>query len=98
MGCRKLAEQFFVEETTIVNILKQGKLFRKDFDFFKGAYKKRRHEKYHILNEVLYNGYGNCTSSNICPYETLMQEEAMKNKKRLDKEELNDFTASNGWL
>ena len=37
-------------------------------------------------------------SSNIYPDGTLLQEEAMKIKKRVDNEVLNDFIASNGWL
>ena len=37
-------------------------------------------------------------SSSIYPGEALMQVEAIKIKKILDKEELNDFTISNGWL
>ena len=56
LGCRKLAEHFFVGKTAIANILKQGKTLRKEF--FKGTYKKRRHGKYHIPNEILYKWYG----------------------------------------
>ena len=50
LGCLKLPEHFSVRKTAIANILKQGKTLRKDFKFFKGAYKKRRNGKYHILN------------------------------------------------
>ena len=98
LGCRKLAWHFSVGKTVISNILKQGKTLRKDFEFFKGTYKKRHHGKYHILNEFLHNWYGKCTRSNIYPDGALLQEEAVKIKERLDKEEINDFTASNGWL
>ena len=51
-----------------------------------------------MLNKILYNWYEKSTSSNIYPDGALLQEKAMQIKKRLDKEELNDFTASNGWL
>ena len=88
---RKLAEDFSVIKTAIANILKQGKTMRKDFEFFKGAYRKRHDRKHHILNEMLYNWYGKCARA-------LLQEKAMEIKKILDKEEQNDFTASNGWL
>ena len=47
---------------------------------------------------IMYNWYTKCTSSNIHGDGALLDEEAMKIKKRLDKEELSDFTASNGWL
>ena len=53
---------------------------------------------YGILNEILYKWYGKCTSSNIYPDEVLLQEEPIEIEKRLDKEELNEFEASNGWL
>lgn len=71
---------------------------RKDFEFFKETYKKRRHGKYHILSEILFNWYRKCRISNIYLDGALLQEEAMGIKKRWDKEELNDFIASNGWL
>ena len=54
LGCRKLDEHFFVENTAITNILKQGKTLRKDFGLFKGTKKKRRHGKYHILVQEMY--------------------------------------------
>ena len=53
---------------------------------------------YDILNEILCKWYGKCTSSNIYPDEVLLQEEPIEIEKRLDKEELNEFEASNGWL
>ena len=55
MGCLKIAEHFSVGKTAVSNILKDGKNLRKDFEFFKGNYKKRRHGKYHIINEILHN-------------------------------------------
>ena len=78
--------------------MKDGKNLRKDFEIFKGNYKKRLHGKYHVINEILYNWYGKCTSANVCPDVPLLQEEAMEIKRRLNKEEFASFTASNGWL
>ena len=60
---------------------KQGKTLIKNFEFFKGTYEKRTHGKYHILNEILYNRYGKCLSSNTHPDWALLQEEAMEIKK-----------------
>ena len=77
---------------------KMGKNLRKDFDFFKGNYKKRRHGKYHVINEILYNWYGKCTSANAYPDGPPLQEEALEIKRILDKEEFAGFTAWNGWL
>ena len=98
MGCWKIAEHFSVGKTAVSNILKDGKNLRKDFKFFKGNYKKRRHGKHHAINEILYNWYGKCTSANLYPDGSLLQEEAMEIKRRLNKEEFPGFTASNGWL
>ena len=58
MGCRNIAEHFSVGKTAVSNILKDGKNLRKDFEFFKGNYKKRPHGKYHVINEILYIWYG----------------------------------------
>ena len=77
MGCRKIAEHFSVGKTAISNILKDGKNLRKDFEFFKGNYEKRHHEKYHVINEILYNWYGKCTSATVYPDGPLLQEEAI---------------------
>ena len=78
--------------------MKVGKNLRKDFEFFKGNYKKRRYEKYRVINEILYNWCGKCTSANVFPDGLLLQEEAMEIKRRVDKEKFAGFTASNGWL
>ena len=98
MGCRKIAEHFSVGKTAVSNILKGGKNLRKDFEFFKGNYKKRRHGKYHVINEILCNCYGKYKSGNAYPDGPLLQEEAMEIKRRLNKEEFAGFTPSNGWL
>ena len=98
MGCQKITEYFSVRKTTASNILKDGKNLRKNFKFFKGNYKKRRNGKYHVINEILYNWYAKCTSASIYPDGSLLQEEAMKIKRRLEKEEFSGFKASNGWL
>ena len=58
MGCRKIAEHFSVGKTTASNLLKEGKNLQKEFEFFKGNYKKRRHGKCHVINEILCNWYG----------------------------------------
>ena len=88
----------FQFETAVLNILKDKKNLRKDFQFFKGSYKKRRHGKYRFINEILYTWHGKCTSANVYPDCPLLQEEAMEIKRRLDKEEFAGFTASNEQL
>ena len=97
MGCRKLAEHVSVGKTIISNILKDYKNLRRDYEFFKESCKKRRHGKYHVINKIVYKWY-KCTNANAYPEGPLLREEAMEIAKRLEKEELTDFTASNGWL
>ena len=65
MGCRQLAEHFSVAKAAISNILKNVKNLRRDYEFLKGNYKKCRHGKDHIINEILYKWYGKCTSGNV---------------------------------
>ena len=98
MGCQKIVEHFSIGKTAVLNILNDGKNLRKDFKFFNGNYKKRCHGKYHVINEILYSWYGKCTSVNVYPDGPLLQEEGMGIKRRLDKEKLAGFTASNRWL
>ena len=90
VDCRKLAEHFSVGKTTISNILRD-----RDYKFFKGTYRKSCHEKYHVINEILHKWYGKFTSESVYPDEPLLQEEAIEIAKRLEKEELTDFTTSN---
>ena len=56
------------------------------------------HGKYHVINKILYKWYGKCTNANVCPESLLYQEEATQIVRWLEKEELTDCTASNGWL
>ena len=86
MGCQKITKHFSFGKTAVQYILKGGKNLRKDFEFFKGNYKKRRHGKYYVINEILHNWYGKCISANVCPDVPLLQEVAMEIKRRLNKE------------
>ena len=93
MGCRKPAEQLSVGKTVISNILKDSKNLWMDYKFFMGSYKKRRHRKYHVINEILYRWCRKLTSANVYPDGPLLQEEGMEISKRLKKEEWTYFTA-----
>ena len=97
-GCRKIGEKYGIGKTMASDIKKNSKKLRKDYETFKGSYKKHREGKYHDINNALYNWYNKCVASNIFPDGALLQEEAMFIKEALQKEELIDFTASNGWL
>ena len=101
-GVRDIATHFYIGKTAAANIIniKNAKKLREDYETFKGTYKKRRHGKYHLINEIVYKWYSKCCSLNISPYGEMIQEEALKVKERLSEEGQNfqDFTASNGWL
>ena len=83
----KISWTLFSKKNSLSNILKDSKNLRRDYEFFKRSYKKRRYGKYHVINEILYKWYGKCSSANVCPEGLLFQEEAMKIAKRLEKEE-----------
>ena len=88
MGCWKIAEPFSVGKTAVSNILKDAKNLRQDFEFFKGTYKKRRHGKHHVINEILYNWYGKCTNAKVYPDMLLLQEELWRSKEDWTKKNL----------
>ena len=88
MGCWKIAEHFSVGKTAISNILKDGKNLRKDIEFFKGNYKKRRHGKYHVINEILYNWYVKCTSANVYPDGPFFKKKLWRSKEDWTKKNL----------
>ena len=52
MDFQKLAENFSAGKTLFSNILTDSKSLRRDYEFFKGSYKKRRHGKYHAIDEI----------------------------------------------
>ena len=51
-----------------------------------------------VIIEILYNWHWKCTSANVHPDGSLLQEEAMEIKRRLDKVDFAGFAASYGWL
>ena len=57
-----------------------------------------RHGQYHLINEVLIAWYKKRASAHLFPNVPMLKEEAMLIKERLNKDELDEFTASNGWL
>ena len=92
------AERFNIGKTAAADIFKNAKQLRADYESFKGTYKKRRHGRYHLINEALYKWYKRCTAANIYPDGALLQEEALIIKDALGKDELDDFNDSNGCL
>jgi len=74
---RDLATHFSIGKTAAGNILKNSKQLRRDYDTFKGSYKKRRTGKYHKINQIVYQWYSKCCELGISPQGEMIKEEAM---------------------
>ena len=61
-GCRFIGEHFSIGKTCIANILKNAETLEKEYEFFKGNYKKLKHGQYHVINEILITWYGRCAN------------------------------------
>ena len=84
--CLKLADVFKIGKTAANNILKNKQMLREQYEHFQDKTKKRsRPGKYKVINDILYEWYQKCRSSNIYPNGPLLKEEAMGNKKSTPK-------------
>ena len=93
-SCRQLAEMFNIGKTAPANIIKNEGSIRKEYEDLK----RKRKGQFNDINEILYEWFKKCCAENIYPDGPIFKEEAMEIKKRLDKVEFKNFTASNGWL
>ena len=82
LGCRKLADVFKTATTAANNILKNKQMLKEQYEHFHDKTKKRsRPGKYKVINDILYEWYQKCCSSNFYPNGPLLKEEAMEIKK-----------------
>ena len=65
---------------------------------FEGDMKRKKIEKYGIINDVLYEWYLKCCQAGIYPDGAMLQEEALKIITELNDSKLGNFKVSNGWL
>ena len=66
------------------NILKNKRMLREQYEHFHDKTKKRsRPGKYKVINDVLYEWYQKCCSSNFYPNGPLLKEEAIEIKNQL---------------
>ena len=99
LGCRKLADVFKIGKTAANNILKNKQMLREQYEHFHDKTKKRnRPGKYKVINDILYEWYQKCCSSNFYPNGPLLKEEAMKIKNQLQNSDFDGLVASDGWL
>ena len=96
LGCRKLADVFKIGKTATN---KNKQMLREQYEHFHDKTKKRsRPGKYKVINDILYEWYQKCCSSNFYPNGPLLKEEAMEIKNQLQNSDLDGFVASDGWL
>ena len=95
---REIAARFQIGKTAASSILKDGKKLCKEFEFFKGNCKTKRAGQFSLINATLYKCYGKCCAAGIYPFESMLQEEAVKIKESLKDSSFDSFTASNGWI
>ena len=96
LGCQVIAEHFSIEKNCVSDILMNAKTLQREYEFFKGICKNLRHGQYHLINETLIAWYKKFASANVFPDDPMLKEEAILIKERLNKHELDTFTASNG--
>ena len=81
-----------------MKIIKNESNIRRENENFEGDMKRKKIEKYGIINDVLYEWYIKCCQAGIYPDGEMRQEEPLKIKTELNDSNLGDFKASNGWL
>ena len=89
---------FNIGQTAAANIIKNEVSIRKEYEEFKGDLKRKRKGQFNDINKILYELFKKYCAVNIYPDGPMLKEKAMGIKKGLDKVEIKNFTASNGWL
>ena len=87
-----------IGKTAATNIINNEVSIRKEYEEFKGDLKRKRKGQFNDINNILYELFKKYCAVNIYPDGPMLKEKAMEIKKGLDKVEIKNFTASNGWL
>ena len=100
LGSRKLADVFKIGKTAANNILKNKQMLREQYEQYEHDKTKKRSRsgKYKVINDILYEWYKKCCSSDFYSNGPLLKEEAMEIKNQLQNSDLDGFVASDGWL
>ena len=97
-----IAKEFKIGETQAANVLKTERRLRKEFaNFQRKGFKdinRGSHQKFKAINDILFSWFKKCEASGIYLNGPLLKEEAMNIKQFLNRPELDDFKASEGWL
>ena len=97
-GRRKLTDIYKIGKTAAVDILNNEKKIREQHEMFcEKSKKSNRHDKYHKINEILFEWYKRCYAFNIYA-NGMYKGEAMAIKKQLQNSNFDNFSASDGWL
>ena len=99
LGCRKLDDVFKIGKAAASNILKNKQMLREQYEHSHDETKKRNCPgRYKVINDILYEWYQKCCSSNFYPNGPLLKEEAMEIKNQLQNSDVDGFVASDGWF
>ena len=99
LGCSKLADIYKIGKKVAANALKNEKKIREQHEMFcKKSKKRKRHGKYHKINEILFEWYKRCCASNIYLNGVMLKEEVMAVKEQLQNSDFDDFSDSNDWV
>lgn len=102
MSCRDISKEYNIGKTSAANVLKDEQKLRVEYENFQGKgfkhISRENHQKFKPINEILHSWFRKCESSGIYVNGPLLKEEAMNIKQSLNRPELDDFKASEGWL
>ena len=102
LSCRVIAKEFKIGKTQAANVLKNERTLREEFANFQGKgfknINRRSHQKFKAINDILYSWFKKCEASGIYLNGLLLKEEAINIKQSLNRQKLDGFKASEGWL
>ena len=97
-----IAKEFKIGKTQAANVLKNERTLREEFANFQGKgfknINRRSHQKFKAINDILYSWFKKCKASGIYLDGPLLKGEAMNIRQFLNRPELDDSKASEGWL
>ena len=102
LSCRAIVKEFKIGKTQVANVVKNEAKLRVEFENFQGKgfkhIKTENHQKFKLINDILYSWFKKCKTPGIYVNRPLLKEKAMNIKESLSLPELYSFKASEGWL
>ena len=92
MNCREIAKQFKIGKTQAANVVKNEASLRAEYENIRGKgfkhLKRENHQKYKVINTILYKRFKKSEASAICVSGSLHKEEAMNIKNLFNNPDL----------